>query len=60
MDWWLQRRNLFSRFLELISHGEVGRRCWAPLEKKSEDYSHTTFIRGMVFVAAGTVPGAAL
>ena len=60
MDWWLQRRNLFARLLEFISHGEVGRRCWAPLEEKSEDYSHATFIRGMVFVAAGTVPGAAL
>jgi ubiquinone/menaquinone biosynthesis C-methylase UbiE len=60
MDWWLERRNLFARLLEFISHGEVGRRCWAPLEEKSEDYSYTTFIRGMVFVAAGTVPGAAL
>ncbi len=59
MDWWLERRNLFARFLEFISHGEVGRRCWAPLEEKSEEYSHTTFIRGMVFVAAGTAPGQA-
>ncbi len=56
MDWWLERRNLFARFLEFISHGEVGRRCWAPLEEKSEDYSHGTFMRGMVFVAAGTMP----
>ena len=60
MDWWLERRNLFARFLEFISHGEVGRRCWVPLEEKSEEYSHATFVRGMVFVAAGTVPGAAL
>ncbi len=60
MDWWLERRNLFARLLEFISHGEVGRRCWAPLEEKSEDYSHATFIRGMVFVAAGTAPGVAL
>ncbi len=60
MDWWLERRNLFARFLEFISHGEVGRRCWAPLEESSADYSHTTFIRGMVFVAAGTAPAAAL
>lgn len=60
MDWWLERRNLFARFLEFISHGEVGRRCWVPLEEKSEEYSHTTFVRGMVFVAAGTVPGTAL
>ncbi len=60
MDWWLERRNLFARFLAFISHGEVGRRCWAPLEETSEDYSHSTFVRGMVFVAAGTVPGAAV
>ncbi len=60
MDWWLERRNLFARFLEFISHGEVGRRCWARLEEQSGDYSHSTFIRGMVFVAAGTAPGAAL
>jgi ubiquinone/menaquinone biosynthesis C-methylase UbiE len=60
MDWWLERRNLFARFLELVSHGEVGRRCWSPLEEKGEGYSYTTFIRGMVFVAAGTVPGGAL
>ena len=60
MDWWLERRNLFARFLEFISHGEVGRRCWVPLEEKSEEYSHATFVRGMVFVAAGTVPGTAL
>ena len=59
MDWWLERRNLFARFLEFISHGEVGRRCWVPLEEKSENYSYSTFIRSMVFVAAGTVPGAA-
>ena len=60
MDWWLERRNLFARFLEFISHGEVGRRCWAPLEAKSDDYSHATFIQGMVFIAAGTAPAAAL
>ncbi len=60
MDWWLERRNLFARFLEFISHGEVGRRCWAPLEEESGDYSRKTFLRGMVFVAAGTAPGAAL
>ncbi len=60
MDWWLERRNLFARFLEFISHGEVGRPCWAPLEEKSDDYSYSAFMRGRVFVAAGTVPGAAL
>ena len=59
MDWWLERRNLFARFLEFVSHGEVGRRCWVPLEEKSAEYSHATFVRGMVFVAAGTVPAAA-
>ncbi len=58
MDWWLERRNLFARFLEFISHGEVGRRCWAPLEEKSTDYSYSTFIRGMVFVAGGSAPEA--
>ena len=58
MDWWLERRNLFARFLELISHGEVGRRCWVPLEEKSTDYSYSTFIRGMVFVAGGSAPEA--
>lgn len=59
MDWWLERRTPFARFLEFISHGEVGRRCWEPLEEKSEDYSYTTFIRGMVFIAAGTMSAAA-
>lgn len=56
MDWWLERRNLFARFLEMISHGDVGRQCWGPLKAKSEDYRHTTFIQGMVFVASGTMP----
>ena len=60
MDWWLEKRTPFARFLEFVSHGVVGRRCWAPLEEASVDYSHTTLMRGRVFVAAGSVPGAAL
>ena len=60
MDWHVAGRNLFARFLDAVSRGDVSRRCWAPLEEKSVDYSHSTFIRGMVFVAGGTVPGAAL
>ena len=58
MDWHVAGRNLFARFLDAVSRGDVSRRCWAPLEEKSVDYSHSTFIRGMVFVAGGSAPEA--
>lgn len=58
MDWWLERRSLFARFLELISHGDAQRQCWTPLQERSIDYSRSTFIWGNVFVAAGTAPSA--
>ena len=58
MDWHVKRRNLFSWFLNSISQGDVSRRIWAPLERNAEDYSYSTFMRGMVFVAAGTMPAA--
>ena len=54
MDWHVASRNLFARFLDAVSRGDVSRRCWAPLEEKSVDYSHNTFIQGMVFVAGGS------
>lgn len=57
MDWHVSGRSLFARFLNAISHGDVSRRCWAPLEEKSVDYSKSTFIRGMVFVAGGSAAG---
>ena len=57
MDWHVKRRNPFSWFLNSISQGDVSRRCWAPLEQKTEDYSYRTFIGGNVFVAAGTASG---
>ena len=57
MDWHVAGRNLFARLLDAVSRGDVSRRCWAPLEEKSTDYSHSTFIRGMVFVAGGSAPG---
>jgi len=60
MDWYVKQRNLFSWFLNSISQGDVSRRTWAPLEQKTEDYSYRPFIAGNVFVAAGTVPGAAV
>ena len=60
MDWHMAGRNPFARFLDAVSRGDVSRRCWAPLEEKGTDYSYSTFIRGMVFVAAGSVSGAAL
>lgn len=56
MDWWLERRTPFARFLEMISNGDVSRRSWIPLEDMSEDFSRTTSIWGRVFVAGGTVP----
>ena len=60
MDWYVKQRNLFSWFLNSISQGHVSRRTWAPLEQDAEDYSYRTFIGRNVFVAAGTVPAAAL
>ncbi len=60
MDWYVKPRNLFSWFLNSISQGDVSRRTWAPLEQMTEDYSYRTFIGGNVFVAGGTVPGAAV
>ena len=57
MDWHVKRRNPFSWFLNSISQGDVSRRCWVPLEQKTEGYSYTTFIGGNVFVAAGTASG---
>ncbi len=60
MDWYVKQRNLFSWFLNSISQADVSRRTWAPLEQKTEDYSYRPFIAGNVFVAAGTVPGAAV
>ena len=54
MDWHMAGRNPFARFLDAISRGDVRRRCWVPLEEKGTDYSYSTFIRGMVFVAGGS------
>ncbi|MCZ6789965.1 MAG: methyltransferase domain-containing protein [Chloroflexi bacterium] len=60
MDWYVKERSPFSWFLNSISQGDVSRRTWHLLEENTEDYGHQTFIGGNVFVAAGTVPGAAL
>ncbi len=54
MDWYVKQRNLFSRFLNSISQGDVSRRTWTSLEQKAEDYTYETFIGGNVFVAAGS------
>jgi len=69
MDGWRGRRNPvvrpLVRLMEVVSRSDVThRRCWAPLEAKSGDYSYTAFnytpfVRAIMFVAAGTVPGAA-
>ena len=59
MDWHVKQRNLFSWFLNSVSRGDVSRPTWAPLERMMEDYSYQAFIGGNVFVAGGTVPGAA-
>jgi ubiquinone/menaquinone biosynthesis C-methylase UbiE len=60
MDWSLEKPTPFARFLRFIAKGEIrgpweSRRTWEALQT-TEDFSHTTFFGGRIFVASGTKP----
>ncbi len=61
MDWYVEKRTPFARFLELVARGEVvgdgrvWRRSWELLRETS-DFTHQTFWGGRIFVCSGTKP----
>lgn len=61
MDWHVEKRTPFARFLELVARGEImgeGRvwRCSWELLRATDDFTHRTYWGGRIFVCSGTKP----
>lgn len=61
MDWYLEKRTPFARFLEFVARGEivgegrVWRSSWELL-RETNDFTHRTFWGGRIFICSGIKP----